>query len=184
MRLTRSVCDSPTGKFSVENLLVAVDDTSAFQVVRGQFHDDAVLGEDADVVLAHLATDVGENLMPVVKLDTEHRVLQGLDDATLDLDCAFFSHTLRFPDTYFAAYLPDECHAKQQVSNVFESIACSALGFSRTHHQTTLSVYLRESKILPRSLLSIREDSIKWLKSLSLKLGFKRRGPGRRSAAS
>ena len=100
-------------------LLVAVDDTSAFQVVRGQFHDDAVLGEDADVVLAHLATDVSENLVPVVQLDTEHRVLQGLDNAALDLDCAFFSHTLRFPGT----------KAKPQVPNVFESIACSVLGF-------------------------------------------------------
>ena len=55
--------------------------------------------EDADVVLTHLAADMRENLVPVVEFDTEHRVLQGLDNATLDLDCAFFSHTLRFPGT-------------------------------------------------------------------------------------
>lgn len=88
MRLTRS-----------RLLLVAVDDTSAFQVVRGELHDNSVLREDADVVLAHLAADVRENFVPVVQFDTEHCVLQGLNNAALDLDCAFFSHTLRFPGT-------------------------------------------------------------------------------------
>ena len=36
-------------------LLVAVDDAAARQVVRRELHHHAVLGEDPDVVLAHLA---------------------------------------------------------------------------------------------------------------------------------
>src|SRR5689334_2531189 len=66
--------------------LVAVDDATAGQVVRRQLHDHAVLGQDADVVLPHLAADVGEHPVPVLQLDPEHRVGQRLDDATLDLD--------------------------------------------------------------------------------------------------
>src|SRR5699024_2116100 len=42
----------------------------------------------------HLSTDVGEHLVPVVQLHSEHRVRQGLDDAALNLDCAFLSHVL------------------------------------------------------------------------------------------
>lgn len=78
-------------------LLVAVDDASAGQVVRRQLHNDAILGEDTDVVLAHLATDVSENLVSVVELDTEHCIRQGLDNAALNLDGAFLSHILHIP---------------------------------------------------------------------------------------
>src|SRR3954469_12050197 len=67
-------------------LLVPVDDATAGQVVRRQLHDHAVLGQDADVVLSHLAADVGEHPVSVLQLDPEHRVGQRLDDATLDLD--------------------------------------------------------------------------------------------------
>ena len=79
-------------------LLVAVDDAAAGQVVRRQRDDDTILRQDTDVVLAHLATDVSKNLVAVVELDTEHCIRQGLDNATLDLDGAFFfSHILHFP---------------------------------------------------------------------------------------
>src|SRR4051812_21651660 len=76
--------------------LVAVDDASSGEVVRRQLHDHAVLREDPDVVLAHLAADVGENLVPVVELDPEHGVRQSLDDGALDLDDPFLlRHFLR-----------------------------------------------------------------------------------------
>src|SRR3954465_6896212 len=71
-------------------LLVPVDDATAGQVVGRELHDHAVLGQDADVVLAHLAADVGEHPVPVLQLDPEHRVGQRLDDATLDLDGPVF----------------------------------------------------------------------------------------------
>src|SRR5689334_8124873 len=77
-------------------LLVAVDDPATGQVVGGQLHHHAVLGEDPDVVLAHLAADVGEDLVPVAELHSEHRVGEGLHDGALVLDHAFFlRHVLR-----------------------------------------------------------------------------------------
>src|SRR4051812_34346571 len=66
--------------------LVAVDDATAGEVVGRELHDHAVLGQDADVVLPHLAADVGEHPVPVLQFDPEHRVGQRLDDTTLDLD--------------------------------------------------------------------------------------------------
>src|SRR5689334_4296021 len=71
-------------------LLVPVDDPTSGEVVRGELHHDAVLGEDPDVVLAHLAADVGENLVSVGQLDPEHGIRKGLHDGALHLDHAFF----------------------------------------------------------------------------------------------
>src|SRR4051794_41303184 len=67
-------------------LLVPVNDAAPGQVVGRELHDDAVLGQDADVVLPHLAADVGEHSVPVLQFDPEHRVGQWLHDTTLDLD--------------------------------------------------------------------------------------------------
>src|SRR6478735_8781990 len=80
----------PLQRSSFGCLLVAVDDPTSREVVRRELHHHAVLGEDPDVVLAHLAADVGENLVPVAQLDAEHGIRQGLHDRALDLDHAFF----------------------------------------------------------------------------------------------
>ena len=40
----------------------------------------------------HLAGDVSEDLVPVVELDLEHRVREGLDDLALHLDLLFLGH--------------------------------------------------------------------------------------------
>src|SRR5690606_8396647 len=80
-------------------LLVAIDDTTAGQVVRAELNHDPVLGEDPDVVLTHLARDVREYLVAVAQLHTEHRVGQRFDNAALDLDDAvFLGHILASPD--------------------------------------------------------------------------------------
>src|SRR6476659_6935028 len=71
-------------------LLVAVDDATPGEVVRRELHHHAVLGEDPDVVLAHLAADVGQDLVTVAQLDPEHRVRESLHDGALDLDHTFF----------------------------------------------------------------------------------------------
>ncbi|OMP13565.1 hypothetical protein COLO4_01416 [Corchorus olitorius] len=74
---------------------VAVDDTTTGEVVRAQFDDDAVLRDDADVVLSHLARDGREHLVTVGQLDTEHRVGQCLGHRALDLDdTVFLRHKL------------------------------------------------------------------------------------------
>src|SRR5690349_16897778 len=77
--------------------LVAVDDSPAGQVVWRQLHHDPVLGQDADVVLAHLAADVGQDLVAVGELYPEHRVRERLDYPALDLDGpVFLRHVLRY----------------------------------------------------------------------------------------
>ena len=55
-------------------LLVAVDDASAGQVIGAKFHDDPVIGQDPDVVHPHLPADVGQDLVPVVKLHPEEGI--------------------------------------------------------------------------------------------------------------
>src|SRR2546430_16151698 len=67
-------------------LLVAVDDPAAGEVVGRELYDDAVLGQDADVVLPHTSGDVGENAVTVLQLHPKHRVREWLDDPALDLD--------------------------------------------------------------------------------------------------
>src|SRR3954464_8350623 len=85
-----------TSSSSLLELLVAVDDPAARQVVGRQLHDDLVLGEDPDVVLTHLAADVRQDLVPVLELHPEHRIGQGFDDPALDLDGAvLLRHVLR-----------------------------------------------------------------------------------------
>src|SRR4051812_5960471 len=79
-------------------LLVAVDDASSGQVVRRELDHHAVLGEDPDVVLTHLAADVREDPVPVLQLHAKHRVGERLDDPALDLDGpVLLRHVLRCP---------------------------------------------------------------------------------------
>jgi hypothetical protein len=76
-------------------LLVPINNAAPGQVVGRELHHDAVLGQDADVVLPHLSADVGENLVSVLQLNAEHRIGQGFDHATLDLDgTVFLGHYL------------------------------------------------------------------------------------------
>src|SRR5690606_4671032 len=65
---------------------VAVADAAPVEVLGAQLGDHTVLGKDADVVLAHLSGDVREHHVPVVELDAEARVREGLRDRALDLD--------------------------------------------------------------------------------------------------
>src|SRR5919107_5467121 len=96
--LTFTVCLNSCDQTSTANpSLVAVDDAPAGQVVRRELDDDPVLGEDADVVLPHLAADVSQDLVPVRQLHAEHGVGQWLDHSALDLDgSVFLGHVLRY----------------------------------------------------------------------------------------
>src|SRR5262245_41303810 len=79
-----------------DRLLVAVDDPPAGQVVRREFDDNPVLGQDADVMLPHLAADVRQNLVAIGELDPEHGIREWLDYAPFDFDGAvFLRHILR-----------------------------------------------------------------------------------------
>src|SRR3954453_2909551 len=74
------------------NLLVPVGDSAAVQVVGRELDLHPVTRKDADVVAAHLARDVAEDLVIVVQLDAEHRVGQRLGDLALHLDFLFLRH--------------------------------------------------------------------------------------------
>ena len=76
-------------------LLVAVDDAATGQVVRAQLHYHAILGEDTNVVLTHLARNVGKNLVTVGQLNAKHRIWKGFDNRTFDFDdTVFVGHSL------------------------------------------------------------------------------------------
>src|SRR4051794_6506886 len=75
-----------------ERLLVAVGDSASVEVVWAELDLHLVAGEDADVVAAHLARDVPEDLVVILELHLEHRVGQGLKDLALHLDLLFLAH--------------------------------------------------------------------------------------------
>src|SRR4029077_14984190 len=77
-------------------LLVPVDDASAGEIVRRELHRDLVAGQYLDEMHAHLARDMGEYLVTVLELHTEHRVRQWLDHGALELDAFFFRQALSF----------------------------------------------------------------------------------------
>ena len=95
--LHRALARARRGCYFSTGLAVAVDDATAREVVGRKLHDDAVLGDDADVVLPHLSGDRREDLVSVGQLNAEHRIGQRLGDHTLDLDdSVFLRHTLAY----------------------------------------------------------------------------------------
>src|SRR5215510_10057710 len=68
---------------------VSVGDAAAGQVVGRELHLHPVTRQDADVVLAHLPGDRGEDFVTPVRLDSEHRARQCFDDLSFDLDLLF-----------------------------------------------------------------------------------------------
>ena len=79
--------------------LVAIGDATPLEVVRRELHLDSVTGEDADVMHAHLAGDVGQDLVAVLQLDTEHCVGKGLDHLPLEDDRIFLGFRQGFAPT-------------------------------------------------------------------------------------
>jgi len=81
--------------YPAEGLLVAVNDAATGQVVRAQLDDHAILREDADVVLAHFARNMGKHPVAVGQLNSKHCVGQSFDYCAFDLDdTVFFGHCL------------------------------------------------------------------------------------------
>src|SRR6266850_5543272 len=70
-------------------LLVAVDDPSAVQVVRRKLDLHPVAGEDTDAIAPHLPGRISERLVATVEGDTEITVPQSLDDLAVELDLLF-----------------------------------------------------------------------------------------------
>lgn len=62
------------------------------EVVGRHFDLDAVAFENTDVVLAHLARDVGQDFGAVIKFDLKQGVGQGGGDYTFEFDDVVFGH--------------------------------------------------------------------------------------------
>ena len=72
--------------------LLAKGNATLGQVIGRQLNLYLVTGEDADVVLAHLAGDMGRDNVTIVELDAEHGVGQGVDHRAIHLYLFFFGH--------------------------------------------------------------------------------------------
>ena len=70
-------------------LLVAVDDPAAIEVVGRQLDLDPVAWEDADAIAPHLPRGVTERLVAAVEGDPEIAVPERLDDFAIELDLLF-----------------------------------------------------------------------------------------------
>ena len=71
-------------------LAQAIDDARLREVVGRHLHLHTVAGGQADKAFAHLAADVGEDLVLVVQLHPEHRA--GQDDRDVAFDREWFFH--------------------------------------------------------------------------------------------
>src|SRR3954447_2353741 len=71
------------------DLLVAVGDPPALEVVRRDLDLDTVAREDADPVHSHLSGAVGQHFVPVLELHFEHSIREGFLDNTLQHDRIF-----------------------------------------------------------------------------------------------
>ena len=67
-------------------------DSALAQIVGGKFERDLVPGEDADMMLAHLACRVGDQLMSIVQQDEIAGVGKAFGDDALHFDQFFFGH--------------------------------------------------------------------------------------------
>jgi hypothetical protein len=72
---------------------VAVGDSTSGQVVGGKLDLHPIARQDANVVLAHLSGDRGEDIVAaLLELNAEHGARQRLDDLSLDLDLVLFGY--------------------------------------------------------------------------------------------
>ncbi len=85
-------------------LLGAVDDPTAGKIVGRHLHANMVAQQDADVILAHPAGQVRQNVHPIFKLDSELSARQRLDHYTVHFDLIFLFCHGSLPDP--APYSP------------------------------------------------------------------------------
>jgi hypothetical protein len=71
---------------------VAERDPALGQVVGRHFQRHVVAGDDADVVLAHLAAGVADHLVTVLQRDAKARIGQHFVDVPLHFDQFFLGH--------------------------------------------------------------------------------------------
>src|SRR4051812_15097444 len=88
----RALMEALTFNVSSSVLLQAVRDPTARQVVGRKLHSDAVAGQDPDEVHPKLSGDMRQHAVPVLQLNSEHRVRQWFDNRAFHLDRISFRH--------------------------------------------------------------------------------------------
>jgi len=68
------------------SLTFAIHDATAFQVVRGDFHDNTITRHDSDEVLSHFPGNVSHHLVAVFKLHAKLSIRECFDHVTFDLN--------------------------------------------------------------------------------------------------
>jgi len=71
-------------------LAFAEYDAATRQVVGRKFDFDPIAGNDADVILSHLAGEVGQDDVSILNLHPEHGVGEGFSDNAFHFDRFFF----------------------------------------------------------------------------------------------
>src|SRR5712671_3171439 len=87
-----AVSFQPSAKSFKAYLLIAINDSSAIQVVRRKLHRDFVAGQDANKVFAHLAGDMRQYLVLVLEFHFEHGVRQRFQNHGHHFNRVFFAH--------------------------------------------------------------------------------------------
>ena len=78
------------GRTFIAFSLEAVCNTTAGEVVWGEFHLNLVARKNTDVVHTHFSGDVRQHLVAVLELHAEHCVRQGFENRALEHDRIFF----------------------------------------------------------------------------------------------
>ena len=72
---------------------LSINDAASGKIVGGQGYPYRIARDDADIVLAHLARQVGEDQVSAIfQFDPEHGIGQGFANDALYLDSFFLGH--------------------------------------------------------------------------------------------
>ena len=88
------------GGKSAKVLLIAVDDSSAIEIIRAQFDRNAIPWKNTDKIFPHAPGNVSQHLVIVLQLDLKHGVRQCFNHHCHYFNRVFFRQTLfRFRQT-------------------------------------------------------------------------------------
>ncbi len=91
-KLTATIAARGSGSRCRTSLDMAERDAALGQVVGRQFQRHLVTGQNADVVLTHLAVGVSDEFVTVIELDTIASVRQNFEHLACHFNQIFFCH--------------------------------------------------------------------------------------------
>ena len=73
-------------------VLLPESDSALGHVVWAHFNRDSIAWKNSDEELSHLAADIGQNFVAILKFDSKHRIRQCFSDFGFEGDLFFFGH--------------------------------------------------------------------------------------------